>query len=168
MCWEKFEIYREKSQWKIDILFIFYPIFQDHCHFIQIWKITAFFYNIFFGFGGWGLPPPPLRAPLNLLVWLTPKGTCIFYNVLMRNGCIKFRIFLLIFTESTFEFPFKGRIFFPCKIFCLIVRAYKRSCKRFFQIFAPNVLSSFIDIEKSNSSSEYFETMSGKRGSLKS
>ena len=49
---ENFEIYIYKSQRKIHFLSIFYPIFPDLYHFIQLGKITPFFYNIFFGFGG--------------------------------------------------------------------------------------------------------------------
>ena len=40
------------------ILPIFYPIFQDLCHFIQLWKISPFFYNNLFGFREGNLPPP--------------------------------------------------------------------------------------------------------------
>ena len=47
------------------LLSIFYPIFQNLCHFIQLSKITPFFYSNFFCFGGGGkLPPfPPAGAP---------------------------------------------------------------------------------------------------------
>ena len=40
---------------------IFYPIFQELCNFIQLWKITPFFYNIFSVSGG--SSPPPAGAP---------------------------------------------------------------------------------------------------------
>ena len=57
---------------EIDFFSIFYPFFPDLCHFIQLWKITPFFYNNFFGFGGGGklpLPfPPPCGRP-----WVAPK-----------------------------------------------------------------------------------------------
>ena len=33
------------------------------CHFIQLWKITPFFYNNFSGFGGGGLPPSHCGRP---------------------------------------------------------------------------------------------------------
>ena len=33
----------QKSQWKIDFLPIFSPIFQDFCHFIHLWNIPKFF-----------------------------------------------------------------------------------------------------------------------------
>ena len=33
----------QKSQWKIDFLPIFYPIFQDLCHFIHLWNIPKIF-----------------------------------------------------------------------------------------------------------------------------
>ena len=36
---------------EIDFLPIFYPIFQDLCHFLQLWQITPVFYTNFFGFG---------------------------------------------------------------------------------------------------------------------
>ena len=67
----------------MDFLSIFYPIFQDFCHFIQLWKITPFFYNNFFGF--WGarkLLPPPMRAPLavNLL-----NGAYIYYVIILSS-----------------------------------------------------------------------------------
>ena len=42
---------------------IFYPIFLDICHFIQLCKITPFFYNHFLGFGGGGSFPPPGGRP---------------------------------------------------------------------------------------------------------
>ena len=37
---------------------IFYPIFPDLCHFIQLCKITAFIYNNFFRLGGEAFPSP--------------------------------------------------------------------------------------------------------------
>ena len=46
----KILIYIRKSQGEIDFLPIFYSIFQDLCHFIQLWKITPFSTTIFFGF----------------------------------------------------------------------------------------------------------------------
>ena len=49
---------------KIDFLSIFYPIFPDLSHFIQLSKITPFFYNKFLCFGGGGASPLPLRSPL--------------------------------------------------------------------------------------------------------
>ena len=52
ISWENFEIYIYKSQWKIDFLSIFYPIFQDRCHFIQLWKITPFSTTFFWFQGG--------------------------------------------------------------------------------------------------------------------
>ena len=36
---ENFKIYIQKSQWKIDFLTIFSPIFQEFCHFIHLWSI---------------------------------------------------------------------------------------------------------------------------------
>ena len=56
------KIYIQKSQWKIDFLLFFSPIFQDLCHFIQLWKITPFSPTIFSVSGGGALPP--MRAPL--------------------------------------------------------------------------------------------------------
>ena len=32
----------QKSQWKIDFLPIFSPIFQDFCHFLHLWNIPKF------------------------------------------------------------------------------------------------------------------------------
>ena len=61
ICWENFESYIKFSIEKWHFSF-FYPIFPELGHFIQLWKITPFFYNNFFGFGGGKLPP--LRAPL--------------------------------------------------------------------------------------------------------
>ena len=46
----------------------FYPIFQDLCHFIHLWKITPFFYNNFFRFRGRYYPLPSLRAPLFCII----------------------------------------------------------------------------------------------------
>ena len=59
------KIYIYNFQWKIDFLSIFYPIFPDLCHFIQLWKITQFFWKQCFGFGGRGelTPLPPAGAP---------------------------------------------------------------------------------------------------------
>ena len=72
---ENFRIYIRKSQWKIDFLPIFSPIFQDLFHFIQLWKIPPFFYNNFFRFR-WGgeSSPSPLRAPR------PGKIILVFYN----------------------------------------------------------------------------------------
>ena len=54
----------ENLQRKIDVLLIFYWIFQDPCHFRQLWKTTPFFYNIFrFRFRRIS----SLRAPCHLL-----------------------------------------------------------------------------------------------------
>ena len=39
---ENFKIYIWKSQWKIDFLPIFYPIFLGLCHFKQLWKTAPF------------------------------------------------------------------------------------------------------------------------------
>ena len=67
ICWDNFEIYIYKSQWKIDFLSIFYPILPDLCHFIQLWKITPFFYNNFFGFvGGGAFPLLSAGAPVEI------------------------------------------------------------------------------------------------------
>ena len=60
--WEIFEIYIGKSQWKIDFLAIFSPIFQDLSRFIQLWKIAPFSTTIFFRLGE-SSPPPPPTAP---------------------------------------------------------------------------------------------------------
>ena len=38
---------------------IFYSIFQEHCHLVQLWKTRRFFYNNFFGFGGREASPSP-------------------------------------------------------------------------------------------------------------
>ena len=57
--WENFKIYIRKSQWKIDFLPIFSPIFQELCQFIQLWKIKPFFYNNF-SVSIFLFPPPPL------------------------------------------------------------------------------------------------------------
>ena len=50
---------------EIDFLPIFYPVFQDLCHFIQLSKITPFFYNNFFLFRGY-VTLRPLLAPMGV------------------------------------------------------------------------------------------------------
>ena len=40
--WENFKIYIKKSQWKIDFLPIFSPIFQNLCHFMHLWNTQIF------------------------------------------------------------------------------------------------------------------------------
>ena len=46
------------------LLPIFYPKSQDLCHFIQLWRITPFFHNNFFGSEGRRrFAPPPAGAP---------------------------------------------------------------------------------------------------------
>ena len=40
--WENLKIYIQKSQWKIDFLPIFSPIFQDFCHFLHLCNIPKF------------------------------------------------------------------------------------------------------------------------------
>ena len=59
---EIFGIFNRKSQWKIN----FQPLFAtpEFCHFIELQKITPFFYNNFFRFRGggtFGVFPPWLR-----------------------------------------------------------------------------------------------------------
>ena len=56
-----------KSQWKIDFLSNFYPIFPDLCHFIQLYKITPFFYN--FSVSGGGGSFPPCGRPCSLALY---------------------------------------------------------------------------------------------------
>ena len=63
ICWENFEIYIQKSQWKIDFLCFFYPIFLNHCHFKHLWKITPFSTTIFSVSGDIPPSPPPAGAP---------------------------------------------------------------------------------------------------------
>ena len=47
----------------MDFLCIFYLIFPDLGHLIQLWKITPFFYYIFSVSWEGRLPPPPAVAP---------------------------------------------------------------------------------------------------------
>ena len=48
----------QKSQWKIDFLLIFSPIFQDFCHFIHLWNIQKIVGVV----GGWGRLDPGFGA----------------------------------------------------------------------------------------------------------
>ena len=69
----------------------YYPFsissFPDLCHFLQLWKITPFFYNNFSGFGGGGASlSPPLRAPMVYLkVYVYPSVHTVIWNDFQEN-----------------------------------------------------------------------------------
>ena len=86
-----------KSQWKIDFLSIFYPIFPDLCYFIKLWKITPFFYNNFFGFGGGGSFP------------LTPAGAHDF-NIVFSQFNEAGGQFLRVWTKNLKKKDFLKKI----------------------------------------------------------
>ena len=57
--WEIFKIYK----WKINFLPIFSPIIEELCLFIQLWKITPFFYKKSFSVSGGGEASPSCWRP---------------------------------------------------------------------------------------------------------
>ena len=102
-CFWNIKIYIQKSQWKIDFLSIFYPIFLDLCHFIQLWKITPFFSNYFFGLWGGGVSPclPSAGVPLNCSRNSRYSSTQFFYFSTETNFSGVFYCFLFLFLQRS-------------------------------------------------------------------
>ena len=101
------------------IHFLFH--FQDHCHFIQLLKITSFFYNIFFGFGGGEgeLPHSFLRAPQEI-------GAKLYVGNAPFQGLEGFSDFLDHRIANKF-LSFFALVIFHLKIFILFAISHNSS-----------------------------------------
>ena len=72
--WVNFQIYIQKSQWKIAFFPVFSPIFQDFCHFIHFCHFMGYLCSLVLVNGGklaWNkVDPANVKRAKELLMWL--------------------------------------------------------------------------------------------------